>query len=400
MQVEDGEVATADARAWARSGAMALTGHRDGAPLYPHTRAAALVDELAAPFGLDSGLLSERAAMTGWRRQGQVTLGGGGRLLRAADGWMAMSLPRREDFELLPALIGLDAQPVQAWPAVAAWVAGRPGAEAVAQARLLGLAAGVVGEEPVAAPARCSPHEGRSVRDLEGCVVLDLSSLWAGPLCSHLLARAGARVIKVESTSRPDGARRGNADFYDLLNAGKESVALDLSSSSATRHLLALVERADVIVTSARARALSRLGMDPDAVAAGQVWVAITARGWGDDSVGFGDDVAAAAGLVAWDEGGEPCFAGDAIADPLCGVIAAAAVRRGATGFMDVSLQHAATAAMSQGTATALRATVAQAEAGEWSLWGEAVAAPRPRRPRERARDLGRDTAAVLAEMG
>ena len=41
-------------------------------------------------------------------------------------------------------------------------------------------------------------------------MVVDLSSLWAGPLVGHLLLRAGARVVKVESTTRPDGARRGS----------------------------------------------------------------------------------------------------------------------------------------------------------------------------------------------
>ena len=39
-------------------------------------------------------------------------------------------------------------------------------------------------------------------------LVVDLSALWAGPLCAHLLGLAGARVVKVESLGRPDGARR------------------------------------------------------------------------------------------------------------------------------------------------------------------------------------------------
>ena len=44
-----------------------------------------------------------------------------------------------------------------------------------------------------------------------------------------LLAELGARVIKVESVDRPDGARRGPAAFFDLLNAEKESLALDFA---------------------------------------------------------------------------------------------------------------------------------------------------------------------------
>ena len=58
--------------------------------------------------------------------------------------------------------------------------------------------------------------------DPAGLIVVDLSALWAGPLCGDLLARAGATVVKVESTQRPDGARRGPAEFFDLLNGRKQ----------------------------------------------------------------------------------------------------------------------------------------------------------------------------------
>ena len=60
--------------------------------------------------------------------------------------------------------------------------------------------------------------------------MVDLSALWAGPLAASLLLEAGARVVKVEARDRPDGARSGPRPFFDLLNAGKESVAIDLSA--------------------------------------------------------------------------------------------------------------------------------------------------------------------------
>ena len=61
-------------------------------------------------------------------------------------------------------------------------------------------------------------------------MVLDLSALWAGPLCGHLLWLCGGRVIKVESRDRLDGARFGDADFYALLNQGKRSVVVGLGA--------------------------------------------------------------------------------------------------------------------------------------------------------------------------
>ena len=88
-------------------------------------------------------------------------------------------------------------------------------------------------------------------------LVVDLSSLWAGPLCAHLLGLAGARVVKLESTRRPDGARSGPPDFFSLLNAGKASVALDFGTRCGRGKLRRLLERADIVVESARPRALA-----------------------------------------------------------------------------------------------------------------------------------------------
>ena len=105
---------------------------------------------------------------------------------------------------------------------------------------------------------------------------------------------------------------------------------------------------------------MQRLGLDPDRfLAAGtdRVWVAITAHGWDDDRVGFGDDVAATAGLVAWHPDGRPRFAADAIADPLGGAWAAAAARdawtAGGRWFLDASLAGIAAAAVTAATTEA-----------------------------------------------
>jgi crotonobetainyl-CoA:carnitine CoA-transferase CaiB-like acyl-CoA transferase len=164
-------------------------------------------------------------------------------------------------------------------------------------------------------------------------LVVDLSSLWAGPLCASLFAHLGARVVKVEARHRPDGARNGNSTFYDLLNGDKESVAFDFSSPRDLADLVSLLRHADIVVESARPRALLQLGINAEELVrerAGQTWIRITGHAHCQfplSRAGFGDDCAVEAGL-SWlmhRAFGAPLFCGDAIADPLTGLHAALA---------------------------------------------------------------------------
>ena len=292
-------------------------------------------------------VVCERAELAGLTRRGDVSCGGACRLLPVADGWVAVSLPRPDDWALTAAWLERSAPfVVGQWEEVAAAVVGRDPVELVARAVLLGLAVAAVGER--APDRRSGPAEkGGSEGDVPGVVVrdmgpgrpvlpgrpltvVDLSALWAGPLAASLLLRSGAQVVKVESTTRPDGARRGPPAFFASLNGGKVPLALDLGSAPGRRALADLVARADVVVSSARPRALEQLGLHPpDMVAAGGpgIWLAVSGYGDGPgstDRVAFGDDAAAAGGLVVHDDGG-PCFCGDALADPATGLAGAAA---------------------------------------------------------------------------
>lgn len=127
-------------------------------------------------------------------------------------------------------------------------------------------------------------------------------------------------MIKVESVHRLDGARRGPAAFYDLLHAGHRPVTVDFDSPADMDGLRRLVHRADLVLEASRARALRRRGfVAAEVVAAGVSWLSVTGYGRNHDLIGFGDDVAAGAGLRTADL--FPC--GDALADPLTGVVAA-----------------------------------------------------------------------------
>jgi len=340
---------SAAARAWSRNGLAELTGRPGGPPLLAPDGVVDRIKALGKQAGVDAlALTAERARFLQLRRQGATSCGGATRLLRTADGWLAVSLAREDDVASVPAWLEVEPRSVDddPWPAVAAAVVDRPSATLVGRASLLSLPVSAVGEHGRAGPGPAVAKDlGGAAPFRKAPVVLDLSSLWAGPLCGRILADAGARVTKVESTARPDGARQGDAAFFDLLNGKKEQVALDLDTDDGRAALQQLVARADVVIEASRPRALEALGIDATralkADAGPQVWISITGHGRAVDRVAFGDDGAAAGGLVAWDEEG-PCFAADALADPLAGITAAGVVRTamvaGGRWLVDVSL--------------------------------------------------------------
>jgi hypothetical protein len=345
--------------AWDRSGALALTGLPDRilvprAPAPQAIEGALLGLRSLAPgadlSGLDARLLGERAALAGLSRRGATAPGGQARLVSTRTGWIAPNLPRPDDWRSVPAWLEAEIEPGD-WSALEREVAARDAGELLARGRQLGLAVGCTGEEGAPRSWCVRSQLGEPTPAPLRPWVLDLSALWAGPLCSDLLRRAGARVTKLESRARPDGARRGSPAFFDLLNAGKESVALDLGDPRGRLQLKSLIERVDVVLESARPRALSQLGVDAAAWVggrAGRVWCSLTGYGRGDPQggwVAFGDDAAVSGGLVEWPRSG-PVFVGDAIADPLTGVHAALAVqaslRRGGGELLDVALSAVA----------------------------------------------------------
>lgn len=270
----------------------------------------------------------DRAAHLPLSLPDRVSPNGACRLVRAGDGWLAVNLARAEDVDLLPAWLEMEVG-AEAWPAVERGVEARRCAELLARAALLGLPVSGVGEiacRDMAAPVRPRPGQRARTTPLKA---VDLSALWAGPLCGAVLAAMGAEVLKVESSRRPDPTRRHTPGFFRALNGGKGDLVLDLAAPHDQARLRDLIRSADVLITSCRRRALPSLGLDEDkvfAAAPGLVWVAITGYGWaggGSERVAFGDDAAAAGGLVAWRDGA-PRFLGDALADPVSGLMAAA----------------------------------------------------------------------------
>lgn len=365
-------------------------------------------------------ILAERAALTGLHRRGEVSCGGTARLMRVVDGWLAVNLARPEDWDLVDAWLEAPGPIARGdWAAVADEVAGRFTGALVGRSVLLGLPVAAVGERGLVTSGPDGTDElhlglhgvrARSVRschplDTRHCLlVVDLSSLWAGPLCGSLLLRAGARVVKVESLARPDGARGGSPEFFRSMNGGKASVGLEFDTPAGRRRLRALVSRADVVITAARLRALEQLGLvghDVVRERGPRVWLSITGYGDSGSSAGrvaFGDDAAAAGGLVVWDERG-PCFCGDAIADPLSGMVATvavlAALERGGGWTVDVSMADVAAGCSRPARVDAARTGTLFPRAPIPTVRRH-PAGSRPASPAE----LGADTESVLSELG
>jgi hypothetical protein len=422
VRSEPGPADRHPALAWAECGAMVLTGHPEALPRVPCSALASCADGVGRALAVlgacapvdPAALLAERAALLDLARRGRTSPGGACRLLRTADGWAALNLAREDDRRALPAWLEAQRGAEESdWEFAARELARRPLAGLVERARWLGLAFAPAAPAPTRAPhwLRAAACGLRADPPRRAPRVIDFSALWAGPLCAELLADAGADVIKIESARRLDGARSESAGFYDLLNAHKRSVVLDFADARDAALLDALLASADIVIESARPRALAQLGVGAEAFVAeraGRVWVSITGYGRSDAAPGrvaFGDDAAVAAGAAhAVADADGPLFCADAIADPLTGLHAALAAwsswRAGGGALLDVSLCDV--------TAHAL----AFAPTGEFEVAGTAdaarviadsgvarVASPRARRSCSRARAPGADTGALRREL-
>lgn len=362
-----------------------------------------------------SALLAERAALAGLSRNGAASPGGACHLLHAADGRVAVNLARPEDWDLVPAWLEAPAADVAA---VAARVAARPVATLVERASWLGLAVAADAYDATPCPwfRITAGHgwRGTPVERVRAPRVLDLSALWAGPLCARLLRRCGAEVVKVESPQRPDGARRGNATFYARLNAGKRCVALDLATEAGRVQLAALIRAADIVIEGTRPRALRQFGLDPETLVRrvpGVTWISVTGYGREPGSaqrVAYGDDAAVAAGLshLQFEATGRHFIVGDAIADPLTGLHAALAAwaswRDGGGRLISLALRDVVHHVVSFGL-PGDRATGLPQRARQWAA-RVAVADRKTRRAVAtldgKVSGLGTDTAAVFADWG
>ncbi len=104
---------------------------------------------------------------------------------------------------------------------------------------------------------------------LEGVRVLDLSRVFAGPLCGQVLADFGAEVVKVEHPGRGDdtrdwGMRIGKTEttYFSSMNRNKRSITLDLQTSEGQALVHGLLPHFDVVIQNFRTGGAEKLGLD------------------------------------------------------------------------------------------------------------------------------------------
>ena len=105
---------------------------------------------------------------------------------------------------------------------------------------------------------------------LDGLTVIDVSTLFAGPMAAMHLGDMGAAVVKVEHPTRPDPARGhgpskdGDNLWWKTLGRNKRTISLDLHTPGGRDALLRLAENADVLIENFRPGTLERWGLGYD----------------------------------------------------------------------------------------------------------------------------------------
>ncbi|MFJ7042962.1 CaiB/BaiF CoA transferase family protein [Streptomyces sp. NPDC101112] len=96
---------------------------------------------------------------------------------------------------------------------------------------------------------------------LAGVRVVELAGIGPGPFAAMLLGDLGADVVRVD---RPGGAGLAVNPLYDITNRNKRSVIVDLKSDDGPGTVLALAERADILIEGYRPGVAERLGVGPE----------------------------------------------------------------------------------------------------------------------------------------
>lgn len=171
---------------------------------------------------------------------------------------------------------------------------------------------------------------------LAGLRVIDLTAMVMGPYCTQIMADMGADVIKIEPPDGDNtryisvGPSHGMSGVFVNVNRGKRSVVLDLREPSGIAVMHALIGSADVFIHSMRSKAIAKLGLSYEKVAALRPNIVYTncygysRRGPDKDLTAYDDTIQAECGLPAIQQmlTGEANYVGTIMADKIAGMTA------------------------------------------------------------------------------
>lgn len=173
---------------------------------------------------------------------------------------------------------------------------------------------------------------------LDGLRVIDISTLFAGPLAAMLLGDFGADVLKIEHPRGDPARTHGKAKdgvplWWKVIGRNKRAITLYLGSPEGQAIFRRLVRTADVVVENFRPGTLERWNLGYDALAAenpGIVLVRVTAYGQHgpySNRPGFGTIAEAMSGFAAitGEPDGPPTLPPFGLADGISGISAALA---------------------------------------------------------------------------
>jgi crotonobetainyl-CoA:carnitine CoA-transferase CaiB-like acyl-CoA transferase len=227
-------------------------------------------------------------------------------------------------------------------------------------------------------PAR-QPASGSTNRQLPlaGVRVADFSWVWAGPFGALQLAHLGAEVIKIESHTRLDLARRllyypkgmepgvNRCALFNQWGQGKKSLLLNLTTPRGRDLAKELVSKSDVVLQNFATGVMDQLGLGYDELRRVKPDIIMASiSGYGQTGpqrnyMAYGPAIPPLTGLssITGYEGGPPEEVGMAYGDPTSGIHAAAAIcaalvarrRTGQGQHIDVSLWQAVAVLVAEG---------------------------------------------------
>ncbi|MCC3306195.1 CaiB/BaiF CoA transferase family protein [Sneathiella sp. HT1-7] len=98
---------------------------------------------------------------------------------------------------------------------------------------------------------------------LDGLKIVELAGIGPAPFCGMMLADMGAEVLRIDRASSADIGLNGEPKF-EVLNRGKQSVAVDLKAPTGVAAVLRLVAQADALIEGFRPGVTERLGLGPE----------------------------------------------------------------------------------------------------------------------------------------